>query len=129
MYKVLCGSIMAVFLMSQCGCGPSADTLAQQQIDQLNELADAMESGAEKAELEAINKRMEETNKAIKDMDLSDAEKERLTEEFSTEMTEATARVTKAGMSQMQEQMKGMMPDMPDMPDMSKGMPGMPKMP
>jgi hypothetical protein len=126
MYKVLCSSIMAVVLMSQCGCGPSADTLARQQIDQLNELADAMESDAKKAELEAINKRMEETNKAIKDMDLSDAEKERLTEAFGTEMTKATARVAKAGMAQMQEQMKELMPNMPNMPAMPMEMPNLP---
>jgi uncharacterized protein YktA (UPF0223 family) len=126
MYKVFCGSMMAVVLMLQCGCGQSADTLMQQQVDQLNELADAMESGAETAKIEEINKRMKETAEALKGLNISDAEEKRLGEKFNTEVTEATARVAKANMSQMQERMKGMMPDMPDMPDMSKGMPKLP---
>ncbi len=128
MYKVLCGSILAVFLVSLCGCGASGDALAKQQIAELNELADAFESGAEEAKIDEISERMEKTGKAFDELGLSDAQKKELDEKYATEMIKAQARIKKAAVSQMQEKMKGMMPGMPDMPDMSK-MPAIPAVP
>ncbi len=123
MYKVLCGSILAVVLTSLCGCSPSADTLVQRRIDQLNELADAMESGAEKAKLEELGERVQETTKAVEALELSDAEKKRLAKKYGTQAAKAAARVAKAGMSELQDKMKGMISKMPAMP---KGMPSLP---
>ncbi len=128
MYKVLCCSILAVFLVSLCGCGASGDALAKQRIADLNELADAFESGAEEAKIDEISERMEKTGKAFDELGLSDAQKKELDEKYATEMIKALARVTKAGMAQRQEKMKGMMPGMPNMPDMSK-MPAIPEAP
>jgi len=120
MYKMLMSSVVVVALVSLTGCGESADTLAQRQIDHLNELADVMEAGADKAKIRAIQERMEETTTAMKELDLSDEEEERLTKEYGPKLAEAMARVAKAGMSEMQEQMKGVMESMP------KKMPALP---
>jgi len=131
MYKTLCFAVLLAALAPLAGCGQSADTLAQQQVDQLNELADAMESGADNAELDAIGQRMKTTEQAIKDLSLSDAEKQRLAEKYGEELGKATARVMKAGMSKMGGMMKGMMEGMSQgmQGNMPEGFPQPPKLP
>ena len=134
MYKTLCFAMLLAALVPLAGCGQSADSLVQQQVDQMNELADALESGADKATLDEIGQRMKTNDQAIKDLNLSDAEKQRLSEKFGEEAGKATARVMKASMSKMGGMMEGVMKGMSEgmqgkMPEMPKGFPQPPKVP
>jgi len=130
MCKKLSWTVLLVALLPLVGCGQSADDLVLQQIDQMNEYADAIEAGSDKAEIEAIGKRMKETEKALEDLNLSDDEKKALAEKHGEEMGKAVTRVMKAGMSQLGEAMQGMMKGMqgqtPKLPD---GFPQPPKLP
>lgn len=113
-YKALCSTVVLVALAALGGCSKSGDSLTQQHIDQMNELADALEAKADQAKLDEISKRMKETAEAIKDLDLSDAQREKLAEKYGAEMGKATARLMKAMGGKM---MKDLLP---------KGMPGGP---
>ena len=96
-------------LVSAIGCSPSADSLVQRQIGELNELADALEGGADQAKLDAIGERMKETKTALDNLDIPAAEKKRLAEKYAKPASEALARVAKASMSKMGGMMEGMM--------------------
>ncbi len=109
MSKVLCCGVLLVALVPLMGCSPSPDTLVQRQIDEMNELAEAIESGVDQAKLDAIGKRMQQTKSALEDLDLSDEEKKRLAEKYGKATMEAAARLAKANMSKMGGVMQGMM--------------------
>ncbi|HYW79594.1 MAG TPA: hypothetical protein VE890_08455 [Thermoguttaceae bacterium] len=130
MYKIIYSTVVLVALVPLTGCGQSADDLAQTQIDQLNALADAIESGAEQAEIDAIQQKMKAAKDALDGMQLSDEEKKKLAETHSEEMTKALGRLMKANMSKMGGAMKGMMENMPgQMPPMPEGFGEMPQLP
>lgn len=130
MYKTIYSTVVLIALVPLAGCGQSADGLFQQQVDQLNELADAFEVGAEQAEIDAIEKRMKEAKEAFDGLNLSDDEKKRLIEKYGEEMTEASARLMKAQISKMGGAMKGMIKGMEgNMPAMPKGFDKMPPLP
>ncbi len=127
MYKMIYATVLLTALVPLAGCGQSGDSLAQQQVDQLNELADAMEAKSEQAKIDAIQKRIDATKKAADDLNLSDDAKKKLAEKYGPELTKAMGRVVKVQMSQMQGAMQGAMQGM--MQGMEKNMPPMPKMP
>ncbi len=121
MYKSWCSLVLLVALVPLSGCGPSADTLMQQQIDQLNELADAIESGADQAKLDEIGQRMKQTKSTIDGLNLSDAQKKRLAEEYGEATVKATARLARANMTKMggmfQRMIEGLQQGMQGMPN------------
>lgn len=121
MYKVLCSAVVLLGLVSLVGCGPDPDALMQRQIDEMNELADALESGAAQAKLDAIGQRLKETKTAAEGLDLSDEEKKRLLEKYGTAAAKATARLAQASLSKMGGAMKEMANEF------QQGMQSMPK--
>ncbi|MBN2477218.1 MAG: hypothetical protein JXB62_21600 [Pirellulales bacterium] len=133
MHKTLGLTVLLLALVPLTGCAPSADDLMQQHIDQFNKLADAMESGADQAKLDAVAEEMKLTKEAIEGLKLSDAEKKRLAEKYGKEAKEAGERVMKATMKKMGGAMQGMMKGLQDeMQNMPKGLgepPQMPQMP
>ena len=88
-----------IALVLLAGCGQSADSLVQQQVDQWHELADAMEAGAEQTEIDAIQQRMQVTTKAIRALNLSDGQEERLAKNYGGQIAMALPRVMQARMS------------------------------
>lgn len=130
MCKMIYSTVVLIALVSLAGCGESADSLVQQQVDQLNELADALEAGAEQAEIDAIEERMKETKEASDGLNLSADEKKRLTEKYGEEEVKAAGRVMKAKMSKMGGAMQGMIEGMKGkMPAMPEGFGKMPQLP
>ena len=111
-YKALCSTVVLVALAALGGCSKNADSLTQKHIDQMNELADAIEAKADQAKIEEISKRMNETAEAIKDLDLSEAERKKLAEKYGAEMKKATARLMSAMGGKMLKDLlpKGMPP-------------------
>lgn len=117
--------LLIVALLPLAGCGRSADDLMRQQIAQLNAYADALESGADQAEVKAIDQRMRETQEALDNLNLSDEKKKELAEKHGEELGKALGRVMKAGMKQMggmmqgmtQGMMQGMQGDTPKLPE------------
>jgi HAMP domain-containing protein len=112
------------------GCGNNADSLVEKQIAEMDQLADAIESGADQADIEAIGEQLKETGEALEELGLSDKEKEALQEKYDDEITAAQAKLTKALTEQMGEEMQGMMEGMmKNMGAQPQGMPAMPKLP
>ena len=88
-------------LLLAAGCGSSADSLMRQQIDAMNDLADAVEKGASESEMTAIKSRMESIAEKMEKLSPSDAEKKRLMEKYKDDMAKATGRMMQAMMGQM----------------------------
>ena len=112
MYKMVCSMVALGALTPLIGCGQSADGLFQQQVDQLNALADAMEAGAEQAKIDEIQKQVKETGEALDALGLSEDEVKKVGEKYKEEMVKALGRVMKAQLPSMDD-MKGKMPPMP----------------
>ncbi len=108
MRKAAYVSVLLVAVVPLVGCGKNADSLITQQIADINQLADALESGAEQSKIEALTDRMNATVKALEDLSLSQEEKNKLTEKHGAELLAARTRLTKAMASRMGGMMKGM---------------------
>ena len=100
--------VMIAALLPLAGCGQNPDSLAQQQIAEMNELADALEAGAEKAELEKIRDRMQQTKADLENLELSDDEKKELANKYGEELKQAALRLVQASAKQMDGMMRGM---------------------
>ena len=97
---------LSLCLLSGCGGASGPDGLMQEQIDSMNELADAIESGADKSKIEAIQKQMKETEKKLDALKLSDAEKKKLVEKYKDKIAEATGRMMGAALKKGMKDMK-----------------------
>jgi TolA-binding protein len=119
--SLMSGSLVLV-LFGVSGCGASADSLVKEQIQIMNETAEALENKAPDAKVTELQKKLEETNKKLEALKLSDEEKKKVIEANKDELTKATMRLMKAGMNKtIGEIGKGF----PGMPDLGK-MPGFP---
>jgi acyl-CoA reductase-like NAD-dependent aldehyde dehydrogenase len=113
-------------LLVLAGCGQSADSMVKEQIDTMNELADAIESDSAEADIEAIKDRMEALAKKIKE--IPEEERKELLEKYKKELAAAGEKLARAMVGKMGEAMEGFMKGTPE--GMPKGMPKqMPKMP
>jgi hypothetical protein len=99
-----------VLLCGLSGCGSSADSLMKDQINLMNEMADAIEKGEPEAKLQTLKQRGEEIEKKMKAMNISDAEKKRLEEKYKDDLTKALGRLLKAGMEKGGKDLKGLKP-------------------
>lgn len=112
MKKSLAVASLVALTVVVSGCGSSPDSLVEDQIDDMNELAEAMEEDAPKSELDEISERIKKRGEKLEELDLSDEEKKRLEKKYEDELAEATGRLMKAMMGkagrQLGKQFSGM---------------------
>jgi peptidoglycan hydrolase CwlO-like protein len=111
---VVAGALM--LMMSLSGCGSSADSLTKDQIKLMNELADAIDKGADKAKLEDISKRIQEVDKKFKDLKLSADEEKKLKDKYNKEGEEAAKKLFAAMLKNPKALMDIKLPFMGEMP-------------
>jgi hypothetical protein len=90
-FGAACGLIL---LAGISGCGSAGDSLAKDHIQITNELADALEKGADAAKLQEIQNRAKESTRKIEA--LPEAERKALEEKYKDELQKANARVMAA---------------------------------
>ncbi len=78
------------------GCGASADSLMKDQIQLLNQLAEAYETKAPEAKINEIKQKQEENNKKFGDLKLSPDDAKKLAEKYDGELKTAIMRYMKA---------------------------------
>jgi hypothetical protein len=81
------------------GCGANADGLVKEEIQTMNDLADALENKAPEAKVSELKKKLEDTDKKLQALKLSGADKKKLVERHQEELMKASMRLAKAGMS------------------------------
>jgi hypothetical protein len=91
LFGAACGLIVVVGIN---GCGSANDSLAKDHIRLTNELADALEKGADATKLQEIQNRAKESTKKIEA--LPEAERKALEEKYKDELQKANARVMAA---------------------------------
>ncbi|HMF12349.1 MAG TPA: hypothetical protein VKE94_08585 [Gemmataceae bacterium] len=107
---VACGLLL---ILGVSGCGSNADSLMKEQIKLMNELADALEGGADQAKIEAINTKMKENGEKLEALKLSEADKKKLAEKYKDDMTKVGARLASAMFKKLGNQMGDLkMPDL-----------------
>jgi hypothetical protein len=97
----VCGLVLVVGVN---GCGSSSDSLMKDQIALMNELADALEHGADASKIEALTKKSTENGEKLKALNLSEAEMNKLGEKYKDELAKATTRLANAMMKGMSKQ-------------------------
>jgi hypothetical protein len=88
------GLFVALIGLTFAGCADSADSLALQQIDNYNKLADAIETDKPTADLQASYDQIYDTNERMKS--LSASEKRRMIEKYAPEFAKMLQRVVAA---------------------------------
>ena len=121
--------VLGVLLLVLCGvvgCGANADSLVKEEIKTMNDLAEALENKAPEAKVTELQKKLEETNKKLEALKLSDDEKKKLGEQHKDELTKAGMRMAKAGMNKAMGEFGKMMPGggFPGAGEMPPGFPG-----
>lgn len=100
MSRTLAASLLVVALCTN-GCNRnSADAVMKDNIAAMNELADAVESNAPEGKISEIQKRLEENNKKLEDLKLSEEEKKQLIERHKDEYTKAANRLANLALGQ-----------------------------
>jgi peptidoglycan hydrolase CwlO-like protein len=128
MKKVLVFASLLVFFVSLNGCGSSPESLVQDQIKAMNDMADALEKNAPEAKLTELKNRADEIGKKLEKLNLSEDEKKKLFEKHKDEITKAGQRLMTAMMGKAMQGLGPQLQGMPGMPTMP-GMPAMPTMP
>ncbi len=101
------GSVSLLFF-ALSGCSGNADGLVQEQIKDMNDLAQAIETNAPDATLKDLQQKMQDTGKKLDDLKLSDDDKKKLIEAHKDEITKASTRLVKAMMGKAGRQLPGM---------------------
>lgn len=97
--RLVLGSLL-LLLCSSSGCSSnSADSLMTEEIKNLNELAEALETKAPEAKVNELQSKLRDTNKKIEALKLSEDEKKKLVERHRDEMAKASMRFAKASMN------------------------------
>jgi hypothetical protein len=92
MRRTLCLGGVALLLFAVSGCG-GADSLVQEQIKDMNDLAKAFETNAPESVVRNLQKKTEETGKKLQDLKLSDEELKNLIERHKDALLAATVRL------------------------------------
>jgi TolB-like protein len=123
--KLLLGSLFLA-LCAVSGCGANADSLVKEDIKAMNDLAEALETNAPEAKVKELRTRLEDTNKKLAALKLSDDDKKTLVERHKDELVKAQMRFVKAQAKGIAE---GGFPGLADLGKMT-GFPGAgPKVP
>jgi peptidoglycan hydrolase CwlO-like protein len=94
-------------MIATSGCGSSADSLINDMIRCMNEMADPMEKSAPKEKLDQIKSRMEDIDKKMKALNLSEDEKKKLMEKHKDALEKAGKRMAEAMMKNVGNMMPG----------------------
>jgi hypothetical protein len=104
---------LSLSIMSLCGCGSSpGDSLMNDMIRCMNELADAIEKKVPEDKLTAIQTRMKELGEKLDALKLSEDDKNKLVEKHRDAMAKAAERMQKAMMGQLGN-LGNLMPNLP----------------
>lgn len=103
--------VMSISLVALAvGCAPSPDSLVKQQVDCMNDMADAIEDGASEKEVEKLKTRAESISEKLDEMELTEEEKRELFERHREEIEAAMRRLQEAALARMTNNLKeGMM--------------------
>lgn len=85
-----------ILLGAVSGCGSAPDRLVQEQIGLLNELADAYENGAPQSKIDEIRQALDENDKKIEELKLSDNAKRRIKRDYDPQVRRALERIEAA---------------------------------
>ena len=99
MKRLASAACVLILLSKLTGCGSggsSADSLMKEQIKLMNELAEAMESGADQSKVEALNKKLNETAEKFKALKLSEDDTKKLAEKYKDDLGKAVMRLMAA---------------------------------
>jgi hypothetical protein len=91
---------VAAALLATAGCGGAADGVVKDQIQAMNDFADAMEKGDE-AKAKELGEKVQALQKKFDDLKLSDDEKKKLFEKHKGEMEKAGQRMAQAMFKKM----------------------------
>jgi hypothetical protein len=92
--RTFCLAVAAALIVT-AGCAGRGEDVTKEQIQAMNDLADAMEKG-DMAKAKEITERMQAIQKKYDDLKLSDDEKKKLQEKYKDEMEKAGLRMGKA---------------------------------
>jgi len=107
--------ILSISAMSMCGCGSSpGDSLMNDMIKCMNEMADAIEKKLPEDQLKSIQARMKELGDKLDALQLSAEDKKKLVEKHKDAMAKAAERMQKAMMGQLGN-LGNMVPGLPKM--------------
>lgn len=104
MFRILCAVGLIAITLSVAGCGNSNDTLIENQIRDMNAMADAIEKGASEEEIKKIEERMKENEQQLEALDLTKAEQEELMKKHSDAIEKASERMMNAMMASVAEE-------------------------
>lgn len=106
MKKALVLAGLAWLLVGVSGCGSSADRLVKDQIQAMNDLADALEAKAPPDKLMALQNRLRDITDQWKALNLSDSARKDLLAKHQQELTKAGMRLGQAALGNAAGQMK-----------------------
>lgn len=87
-------SLAVVLVAGLTGCGgPTPDGVMQEQITIINEMAEVIEKGGDKAKLDEVKKKAEANKKKMEELKLSQEEEKKLREKHKPEFDKATMRL------------------------------------
>ncbi len=115
MSKYCCATVLLIGILPILGCAESSDELFEQQITQMNELAEAIETGADEAKMKEIEDAFKATKEKFDALAVSVEEQSRLAKDhgdFKKAMDRLTKAKAQALLKQMGDQLPGMMEDM-----------------
>jgi hypothetical protein len=113
MKKTLALVSSCLLLVGVSGCGTSPDTLRRDQIRAMNDMAEAIEKNEPEGKISEIKARIEQNNKKMEQLKLSDDDKKKLAEKHKDELMQAMTRLQKAMLNRAAK-------------DFGSGIPGMP---
>jgi hypothetical protein len=94
--KTLTFLLALMLLPGLSGCTGAADSLLEEQIHYMNELADALNNGAPDSKIFEIKAKIQESGRKLQDLKLSEQEKKLLGERHRLELQRASQRVDEA---------------------------------
>ena len=117
-------TLLGLFLLlcGVSGCGSSADSLVKEQIQNMNNLAEALENKAPDSKISELSEKYKATDQKLNDLKLSDEEKKAVMEKNKDEYGKAAIRLAKASFGKTMGDMfgKGFGGGLPGMPNPAK---------
>jgi hypothetical protein len=125
MRKLLVSASLVVLACGVSGCGgANGDSLMKEQVKDMNDLAAALESKAPEAKVKELSTKLQETEKKLKALNLSEDEKKKLAERHRDELVKASMRLAQAGMNKAMGDFGNVFGGFPGAGELPAGFPG-----